>query len=190
MNKKRIFQLFTLTIAAWVLFSGCIMVDREFRMMRNEIIDSFRETSFKRDVEFQIGMELLLPAKIATNFIASDPDARAMIGKIHNIQVGVFKVQDSSERIKPFPPKLEFRLRRRGYQPIIKVKSKDENVWVFVQMQRKRLKGMYVIALDRDELVLVEMKGKLGELIQEAVRERDSKRMKASISSNFRSESQ
>ncbi len=181
MRSKRIFQTLFLLFVASTFLSGCINVDREFRMTRNEIIDSLDEITFKKDVEFKIGRELLLPMKIATSFMDIDAEARGLMRKIHGLQIGVFKIENADKKMKPLPRKLESRLRNLGFQPIVKTKSKDENVWIFVQTRHERLKGMYVISLNRDEMVLVEMNGKLGELIEEAVRERGFRKKRETL---------
>ncbi len=54
---------------------------------------------------------------------------------------------------------------------MVKVKERGGAVWVMIKMRGKRLESLYVISLDYNELVLVEVRGRLERLIEKAIRE-------------------
>ena len=86
--------------------------------------------------------------------------------------MGVYNLYDV-DRKQPIviPNKIGKKLLRKGYEPLVKVKERDGAVWVMTKMKRKRIESLYVIALDRSELVLVEVQGRLERLIEKAIRE-------------------
>jgi len=171
MRKNLKLKVGVLSLAAVLLFSGCVMVDRDFRLTRDEIFDSLNSLDLNTEVQFQIGAGLLSLGKFVTSFSNMNQDTRDMLREIHSLQIGVYQIENHRENLPPIPTKIERRLKQRGYLPIVKVKAKDENVWIFVKMRHRRLGAMYIISLDQEELVLVELKGNLGKLIEKAVRD-------------------
>lgn len=169
--KRSVILLTFFLIGIGLLISGCIMVDRHFRQTRNEIFDSLNDCTIRKDLEFKIGHGLLIPVKMTSGFLHIDPEAREILNKIFHVQVGIYQLENRNDLSHPFPKSLEKRLLALGFQPIIKARSKEDNVWVFVKSRGQRLRGMYIISLDDEELALVEIEGKLGELIEDAVRE-------------------
>ena len=91
---------------------------------------------------------------------------------LKNVQVGVYNLYDINRK-KPIaiPDKIGTKLGRKGYEPIVKVKKRDNAVWVMTKMKGKRIKSLYVITLDRRKLVLIQVEGRLERLIEKAVRE-------------------
>ncbi|NOZ61137.1 MAG: DUF4252 domain-containing protein [Calditrichaeota bacterium] len=180
-------KIVILAFSAASLFSGCVMVDRDFRLTRNEIFSSFSDMDLNTEVQFQIGAELITLGRIAIAFTDIEPDVREMLQEIHSLQVGVYQIENSKTNLPRIPTNIEQRLKQRGYSAIVKVKDRDENVWIFTRIHRHRLRAMYVISLDREELVLIEMEGRLGKLIEKAVRDRGFKQgRKQLIASNLK----
>jgi len=172
MKKRIIIFILLIFMISTFLFSGCVMVDRDFRLTRNEILDVFGDDFFKTDVQFQIGPEFLTLGKAAMFIANVEPEMRNYLHDIHRLQIGVYQITRRQNRPPQIPKNIEFRLKEYGYQPIIKVKSRDEQVWIFTQIEHNRLRALYIISLDSEELVLLEMKGRLGRLIEKAVKDR------------------
>ena len=170
MKKKIISIILILSITA-LLLPGCVFVSRDFRMTRNDIIKELGDVEVETEVQLQIGPGLLSAGKLAVSIADVDDDVRGLLKEIRNVQVGVYKVVNSQDGKIKIPAKISRKLEKKGYEPMVRVKQRDEAVLVMTKMRRNRLEALYVIALDREELVLVEVQGRLGKLIEKAIRD-------------------
>lgn len=151
---------------------GCILVNSDFLQTKNLILDEFSEVDVKTEFQLQIGSGLISLGGFAVSFTDANDEVSKYLRDIRNVQVGVYNLYGVSRK-QPIviPDKIGKKLARKGYEPLVKVKERDSAVWVMSKMRGKRLESLYVIALDRSELVLVEVQGRLERLIEKAIRE-------------------
>ena len=173
--KTRFFGLILILCLIILLLPGCVFVSHDFCLSRDSILIEIGNVETKTEVQFQIGSGLLSLSRMIVS-IADHSAEGAMavdyLRDVRNVQVGVYKFTEFN-RNRPLiiPPRIAKKLSRKGYESMVKVKERDGATWVMTKMRRKRLTSLYVITLDRDELVLVEIKGRLGRLIEKAVRD-------------------
>ena len=151
---------------------GCILVNSDFLHTKELILDEIGPADVKTEFQLQIGPGMISLGCIAVSFTDAKDEVNKYLKDIRNVQVGVYNLYDV-DRKQPIviPNKIGKKLLRKGYEPLVKVKERDGAVWVMTKMKRKRIESLYVIALDRSELVLVEVQGRLERLIEKAIRE-------------------
>ena len=148
--------------------TGCIHVNRQFKQTRNSILSTI-EAEFERETEFGLGPVGLTVAKAALT-IAVDEDeaevAHQAIRQISEVQVGVYKITDRNYELTmlSFNDATE-NLRKKGWIPIVRNSSHGELNMIFIRKNEKEIKDIYVIALDNDELAIVNVHGRLDKLV-------------------------
>ncbi len=174
MNRKIVSIILVLSLLA-LLLPGCVFVSRDFCLTRDSILDEIGNVDTETEVQLQIGPGLLSLSRMIVSVADHSREGSMAVDYLHdirNVQVGVYKLTDfNRDRPLIIPPRIARKLSKKGYEPMVKVKEHNSATWVMTKMHRKRLTSLYVIALDREELVLVEVEGKLGRLIEKAVRD-------------------
>ncbi len=151
---------------------GCVFISSDFQHTKDLILEEFDRVDVKTEVQIQIGSGLISLGSLVVSFTDARDEALKYLKDIRNVQVGVYKLRqiDRKHPVK-IPDKISKKLERKGYEPMVKVKERGSAVWVMTKMRGKRLQSLYVISLDRSELVLVEVQGRLERLIEKAIRE-------------------
>jgi hypothetical protein len=169
-NKK--FTILILLIAAFGL-SSCIGVNRGFREIRSNILANV-EGDFEREIEFSIGSGLLALAGAFVSFADTEVDVEDMLDQIDRVQIGVFKNRDFREfsYSTRLLDDISQKMKEQGWSYIVKNKERNELAGIFVRENSdNELRQMFVIALERDELVMTEISGHINKLVEIAVRE-------------------
>lgn len=56
-----------------------------------------------------------------------------------------------------------------GWEMAVRIRDDDELSWVFYRLDEDTIKELYVVVMDRDELVLVKAEGNLERLVARAL---------------------
>ncbi len=151
---------------------GCVFISSDFRHTKNLILEELGPADVDTEVQLQIGKGLISLGGLVVSFTDARDEALKYLRDIKNVQVGVYNLYDCDRRHPVvIPDKIAKKLARKGYTPMVKVKERGGAVWVMIKMRGKRLESLYVISLDYNELVLVEVRGRLERLIEKAIRE-------------------
>jgi len=170
--KIKIFSVVLIITLTAYLLTGCVFVSSDFRHTKNLILDELGPADVNTEVQLQIGPGIISLGSFVVSFTDARDEALKYLRDIRNVQVGVYNLHNvDSKRPVKIPDKISKKLARKGYEPLVKVKERDDAVWVMTKMKGKRIESLYVIALDRSELVLVEVQGRLERLIEKAIRE-------------------
>jgi len=86
---------------------------------------------------------------------------------VRKVEVGVYEVVGPSPGVSE-PRRLEAP-EIPGYQQVVRVHEDDEDVFVLVKMEDDRVRRMLVIVAEPDEWVLVRIRGKLDEILEQAM---------------------
>ena len=170
MNKRFTHPLLISFVLIFLL-SGCVFVNREFRQIRNEIFKEIEIKSIDTEVQFQIDPALLMLSRLVISQIDIDPEVKQYIKDIHKIQIGVYNLHEVRDKPLTIPITIAKRLAQKGYEPMVKTRKKDRIVWIMTQIRGTKLTSMYVVSLEREELVLLEIQGQLERLIEKAIRD-------------------
>lgn len=170
--KRQLFSLLLIACLTTCFLSGCILVSADFRQTKELILDELGPADIDTEFQLQIGPGMISLGEIAVSFSPANNEAIPFLRDIRNIQVGVYKLQQLRQDCPlTIPDPITKKLARKGYEPIVKVKEKTNSVWVMTKVTGKHLESLYVISLEPNELVLVEVQGRLERLIEKAIRE-------------------
>ena len=170
--KTKILAIILISLLGACFLPGCVFISSDFRHTKNLILDEIGPVDVDTEVQIQIGPGIISMGSFIVSFTDARDEALKYLRDIRNVQVGVYHLQDV-DRSRPIkiPDKIADKLARKGYEPMVKVKERGSAVWVMTKMRRDRLQSLYVISLERGELVLVEVEGRLDRLIEKAIRE-------------------
>ncbi|MBU0475609.1 MAG: DUF4252 domain-containing protein [Bacteroidetes bacterium] len=172
MKQKKIkFVIEFLLIA--LLFTGCIGVDRSFRSIRNYVLES-SGGKFEKEFEFSLGSITIGMAEIVVNMADTDEPIEEILSEIDNVQVGVYN-NISGTKIKSNLEELKFltnKMKNAGWDCIVRSLNKNEMTAVFVRFYEDKLNQLFVISLNNNEMVIVEILGNLNKVIEIAIREK------------------
>jgi hypothetical protein len=86
---------------------------------------------------------------------------------VRRVQVGVYEVTDFGDsgygHETVLPPDLP------GWETVVRVHEDDETVFVMLREEDEMIRGMLVVVMERDEWVLVRIKGKLNRIVESAM---------------------
>ncbi|MHC4502972.1 MAG: DUF4252 domain-containing protein [Planctomycetota bacterium] len=95
------------------------------------------------------------------------PEKEIPLKGVRRVQVGVYEVTDFGEgdygQGSVEPPELP------GWETVVRVHEEDENVFVMLHQEEDQIRGMLVVVMERDEWVLVRIKGKLNRTVERAM---------------------
>ena len=169
--KTRLFFLPILLLP--VFFNGCIGINEEFADIRNEVINNFGG-EYKSEVQFSIGSAGITVFSWLVDAAAEEDIAGDILKDVSSVQVGVYKklrVTDSP-RMNTLR-EIESKMSESGWKSIVKTCDKDELAAIYVRKNSDEvLNRLFVISLDKDELVLVEVEGDLKEAISTVIRDK------------------
>ena len=169
MKIKLITFCLIICIASTIL-PGCVFISADFRRTKDLIISELGHVEVETEIQFQVGSGLLSISELAISCTDADDEALGYLKDISNVQVGIYKLYNSPRDLR-IPKKIGQNLHKKGYIPIVKVKEPGNAIWVLTKMRGKHLNSLYIIVLERDELVLVEVEGRLEKIVEKAIRE-------------------
>ncbi|MCR4439133.1 MAG: DUF4252 domain-containing protein [bacterium] len=161
-----------LLLVAAIAVAGCADVDRNFRHVRDTVLRASGAKEVKTVFQLSLGPGSMWLTGAVANVAAHGDEAAALLLDIRSVQVGLYQLRECGEQAGMIPKSVERSLTRRGYEPIVKVKGRKEATMVLAHLRKERIDALFVIAADGEELVLVEVRGRLERVLEEAVRSR------------------
>lgn len=155
--------------------TGCVEINNEFAGMRNKIISHFNN-DYKSEVQFSVGS---VGITISSWVMGAVEDEEAdfvgnMMREVDGVQIGVYK-KLTTEGEKGFAVlnEIEEDMLDNGWKSFIRSYDDGEVTAIYLRTNPDEyLKRLFVISSNDDELVIVEVKGNLKELISTAIREK------------------
>jgi len=92
------------------------------------------------------------------------PEKEIPLKGVHKVQVGVYDVVGAAERGIPDYPLID------DWDPLVRIHDEDEDIFVLIRQDEKRIRAMLVVVADTDEWVLVRLKGNLDRVVESAMR--------------------
>jgi len=156
-----------------IVLSGCVF-SREITQMKRQIERDMPEAEFDRDLVLNIG-----PAGLRflgwTIGLSSDKDAdeiKRHLSYVDRVKIGVFDTkrlpQDWSARVTVVEE-----LEKTGWALAARRASEDELFGILYRERRGRIRDIYAVRIDSDELVLARISGDLQGLLDYAVENTD-----------------
>jgi len=130
-------------------------------------------TDLRRDLTQATGVELERQSGVSVGPVGVmlarwfTEEEEVPLKGVRRVQVGVYEVTDSGEsgfdETRVLPPDLP------GWQTVVRVQDDDENVFVMLHEKDEKIRGILVVVMDREEWVLVRIKGKLDHMVERAM---------------------
>lgn len=183
MNGKRVKVIISALLLA-VFLSSCIGVNRNFRNVRNDLLDQL-DAKYTKEVEFSVGGGTLLFASLVAGIADVEHEGRdipadKILRQIDRVQIGVYTrkydhIGKRKSSKKNYVNNLAAEMRENGWENIVKTVDNNEVVAVFVRFDEdyEELRQLFVVAAERSEVVLVEVTGDLNDVIDIALQEAD-----------------
>jgi len=153
------------------LIPGCLTTS-EFDYIENAIRKEIRPARIHTDFKFSFGPASLATIRGAAGLCSEGRKAAKILAEISNVQVGVYKIENYKKTDKfQIPLNVEEKLYKSGWESFVRVKDKDEHVNLLYKELKSHVCSLYIISLERDELVIVEVCGRLEKIIEQAIKE-------------------
>lgn len=161
-------------VAVVLSVSGCLWAP-DLDRVRKDLEKQMPGVEFDRRIALSLGPVALTLVRGALSLATDSPDTREVAGymrDIHSVGVAVYTAHDVPGDLDLRLPKaLEKLVDGGGWEIVVKTREDGEAVWVLCMMDGDTIKGLYVVALDEEELVLVRAKGRLEEMFKKAIRD-------------------
>ncbi len=164
--------LLTLTLG------GCFGVNGNFKDVRNNILSKF-DSGYSKDIEYGFGSVTMSLAGLFVSF-SDDEDAGIasdMLDEISNVQIGIYNRNLSSNNNSNTEMNFKFlkettdKLIEAGWKSLVRVAEHGNMTAVLIKEDEDNIpENMFVINMADNKLVLVELSGKLGKIIELALK--------------------
>ena len=156
--------------------NGCIGINDEFEEIRDEVINKFGG-EYKSEIQFSIGSVGISVSSWFADIAADEDLAADILDDVSSVQVGIYKkLRGTTSRDINTLRDIENKMSQSGWISIVKSSENGELTAVYIRKNHaEKLDRMFVISLDDDELVLVDVEGDLKEVIATAIREKGIK---------------
>lgn len=159
-------------LIAW--FPGCMWAP-ELAQLRGEIERQLPGAQFDKEFALSLGPLSLGVARLVTRMVPDASDARGYLGDISRVQVAVYNTRRMPSVADVRMPERLSKLQNDNWELAVKVREDDEVVWVMYRIDNERIKDLYVIVLNDEELVMVKAQGHLERLVARAMSDADEK---------------
>ena len=170
MYKKIATQLLMGTLLV-TLLTGCLY-SREIAGIRGDIEKQYPEATLEREVVFSIGSGTLGAVGWIAGRVPEEEAqmASAYLDEIDRIKVGVYNVHDLPALDDVELARLK-RFEKNGWEVAVKSREEDQVVWVLYRDYFDRVRDIFVLSLDQEDLVIVRIEGYLDRLLEKVVQD-------------------
>ena len=160
-----------------LFLTGCIGVNRQFSQIKNKIMGELG-SNYKTEFQFSVGPAMIHFSSWMVDLAADEEYVDDMIREISSVQVGIYeKVNDDIGNADFGTLKaLDEHMVKNGWKYIVRSADGDELTAVYLSKDPEEvLKKMYIISLEDEKLVIVEVNGNLQKVISYALKEKSFK---------------
>ena len=157
-----------------ITLTGCIGVNRQFSEVKNKIMGELGD-NYKTEFQFSVGPALIQVSSLFVDLAADEEYIDDMLREISSVQVGVYNRIEGAEHRADFRTlnSIDEEMSKNGWKYIVRTIESDELTSIYISADPKELlQKMYVINLNDEELVIVEVNGDLKKVISYAIEER------------------
>src|SRR5690606_25625632 len=122
---------------------------------------SFSPGLFDSDTNRELGLSLgVLPLRIAKAIVRDDPEIAGILGDLKAVRVYIYEVDGDAARVRERIERTHGRLVDRGWQPVVAVRDDGEFATALARVDGpERIRGLAVMLLDSEEVVLINLIG-------------------------------
>jgi hypothetical protein len=110
-------------------------------------------------VQIAIGESLL--GLVGALSASEDPEAAELFKRLNGVRVSVFETETMAEGAVDFVKDASAKLSDVGWESVVTVNSKDEQVRIFMKINEDLVEGITVMAVEENEAVFVNVIGDL-----------------------------
>jgi len=110
-------------------------------------------------VQISVGASLL--GLVSSLSAEEDPEAAALFKRLKGVRVNVFETETMVDGAIGLVKDVSSKLNKLGWEPVVTVNSKDEQVRIFMMIRDDQVQGITVMALDEGESVFVNIIGSI-----------------------------
>ncbi|MDX1739797.1 MAG: DUF4252 domain-containing protein [Rhodothermales bacterium] len=149
--------------------SGCIY-SREISNTRRVIEDEIPGSQFDRKIVLSIGSGTLRTAGWLTSLIPDEDmeEVRLYLDDVERIKVGIYETESLPDDGSSGAPMLSDMV-ERGWEVAVRVRDERDRVWLMYRSHRNRVRALFVIVLNEDNLVIARVEGHLDRILQRAM---------------------
>ena len=152
---------------------GCVGINEEFAEIRNEILNNL-DDDFRSEYQFSVGSVGITVSSWFVDAAAEEDLATDILDDVSSVQVGVYKKMRStnSPNISTLR-ELEDEMLQKGWKSIVLNCEGNELSSIYVRNHpSETLDRLFVISLNDEEMILVEVEGDLKEVIATVIRDK------------------
>jgi hypothetical protein len=110
-------------------------------------------------IQISIGGALLRFAGLMTE--NSDPDASEVMSGLEGIRVLGYQVDNDQEVAREKFAEVKSKLRSKGWEPVVQINERDEQVLVYMKIENDVMDGMTVMTVDTEEVMFINILGQI-----------------------------
>ena len=156
-------------VAGLVVLSspGCFW-SSELSGVRADLQRQLPGSSFDKNLELSFGPVILAFARVITSVIPGASEARPYLSGVSRVQVGVYDCHLDTMEDLHMPKRLQSLL-DDGWETAVRVRDEREAVWILYRPDGEKVKEIFLVVLNDDELVLVKARGNLERVLAAAM---------------------
>ncbi|NNG26039.1 MAG: DUF4252 domain-containing protein [Ignavibacteriaceae bacterium] len=154
--------------------TGCIGVNRQFSEVKNKIMGELGD-EYKTEFQFSVGPALIHVSSLFVNLAAEEEYIDDMLREISSVQVGVYnRIEGSTYKASLTTlNSIDEEMSSNGWKFIVRTIDRNELTTIYISADLEELlQKMYIINLNDEELVIVEVNGDLKKVISYAIEEK------------------
>jgi hypothetical protein len=148
--------------------AGCVLTSSpQLAAMKTEI-ETAVDGDFEREMGVRLGRLSIGLGRAVVGMVARHDDeadlarVHALLRGLRKVEVGVYDAGELGGDLGAAPERIERAMARDRWMPAVRVRSEDELAWVFCRLDgAERLRGVTVVSLDEEQLLLVRLSGRL-----------------------------
>ncbi len=169
MNPRILLSMAVAAIAAALPMAGGCGPARELKQVKQDIARQLPDADFEHELSFAIGPGGMALTRAITSFVPDTDDVHRYLEDVTRVEVAVYEIHtDKPSRRIETPSRIEEML-ANGWELAARVREKHESAWVLYRIEGDSVRELFVVALDKEELVLVKVKGRLERVIGRAL---------------------
>ncbi len=162
-------RLIAILLVTATVAGGCIY-SREISHTRRTIEEELPGSRFDRQFVLSIGSRTLRTAGWITSLLPDEDvdEVRRYLDDVDHIKVGIYETEALPDDGFSGPPMLS-RMIQRGWEVAVRVRDEQDRVWLMYRASRSRVRDLFVIVLNEDQLVIARVEGHLDRILQRAM---------------------
>ncbi len=159
----------TLLAALWLV--GCKETP-SIASIQWEIERQIPGIQLERESHIRLGRFTMGMVKKIVRLAADEaPEDLRLISHVKRVAVATYRVRslpDMTDIKEPY--RFERQLAERGWEVVVRQREDDEHTWVFYRLDEEdAIRNLYVVTLDSHELTVVDLAGRLDQMLAEAL---------------------